>query len=126
MGSGAGVVEFAFVAGGRLHVSLGGAAPRPFASAFADTVRERALQIQKRHAWKGEGSQGGFGSLAWGRQPTGAPEVGFRVTGVTCGTDGADIVYALEIETGHTLAMPASTLRQILAGRGDLGAPVRC
>ncbi|HEY8339418.1 MAG TPA: serine protease [Egibacteraceae bacterium] len=38
----------------------------------------------------------------------------------------AGVVYALEIETGHTLAMPASTLRQILAGRGDLGAPVRC
>lgn len=38
----------------------------------------------------------------------------------------AGVVYALEIETGHTLAMPASTLRATFAGDGDMGAPVRC
>jgi hypothetical protein len=119
VGTGAGVIEFAFVSGGRLHVSLGGAAPRPFDSTFADNVRDRSHQIHKRHAWKGEGSQGGFGALAWGRQPTGPPAVSSRVTGVTRGANGADIVYALEIDrlTAVCAADPRSgSERRLLHG----------
>ena len=119
MGQGPGVTEFAFVAGGRLHVSLAGTPPRALDSTFADTVRDRAHQIHKRHSWKGEGSQGGFGALAWGRQPTGPPAVSSRVTGVTRGAGAGDILYALEIDrlTAVCVADPRSgSERRLLHG----------
>jgi hypothetical protein len=91
------MTDFAFAAGGRLHVRLGGAAPRLLESAFAGTVRDRAQEIHRRHSWKGEGSQGGFGAIAWGRQPSGPPSVEARVTGLTRGP-AEELLYALEVD----------------------------
>jgi hypothetical protein len=88
----------AFVAGGRLHVVDGDGAPRALDSTFADTVRERAQEIHRRHSWKGEGSQGGFGALAWGRQPTGPPTVHARMTGLSRAPEAGHLLYSLEVD----------------------------
>lgn len=91
-------MDFAFVAGGRMHVSVGGAAAREVGSAYADSVRARTQDIHRRHAWKGEGAQGGFGAIAWGRQPADAPTVNARVTGLTGGPAAGELLYALDVD----------------------------
>jgi hypothetical protein len=88
----------AFVSGGRLHVVADGRPPRRFDSAFAATVRDRTHEIHRRHSWKGEGSQGGFGAIAWGRQPTGAPSVSATVAGLTRGCEPGLLMYALDVD----------------------------
>jgi hypothetical protein len=92
------MTSFAFVAGGRLQVFDGQGAPRALESTFAGTVRERAQEIHRRHSWKGEGSQGGFGALAWGRQPTGPPSVDARVTGLSRAPVAGQILYSMEVD----------------------------
>jgi hypothetical protein len=92
------MTDYAFVAAGRLHVSTGGGAPRALESSFAQTVRGRAQEIQRRHSWKGEGSQGGFGALAWGRAQTGPASVDARVVAVTRGAEPDEVLYALEVD----------------------------
>ncbi len=92
------MTDFAFVAAGRLHVSTGGAPPRAIDSAFAETVRGRAQEIQRRHAWKAEGAQGGFGALAWGRPQAPPATVDAKVVAVTRGAAPGELVYALEVD----------------------------
>jgi hypothetical protein len=113
------MTALAFVAGGRLHVLNGDGPPRALESAFADTVRERSQEIHRRHSWKGEGSQGGFGSLAWGRQPTGPPTVDARVTGLSRAPEPGQLYYSLEVDrlTAVCASDPASgTERRLLHG----------
>ena len=88
----------AFVAGGRLHVVDAQGSARPLDSTFADSVRDRAQEIHRKHSWKGEGSQGGFGALAWGRQPTGPPSVNARLTGLSRAPEPGQILYSLEVD----------------------------
>jgi hypothetical protein len=113
------MIPLAFVAGGRLHVTDEQGTPRLLGSAYADTVRERAQEIHRRHAWKGEGSQGGFGSLAWGRQPTGPPSVDARVTGLSRAPVAGQLLYSLEVDrlTAVCATDPASGVeRRLLHG----------
>jgi hypothetical protein len=94
------MTDFAFVAGGRMHVSIGGAPPRELGSAYADSVRGRVQDIHRRHSWKGEGAQGGFGAMAWGRQPGAeAPTVHARVTGLTRGPSNGHLMYTLDVDS---------------------------
>jgi hypothetical protein len=113
------MIPLAFVAGGRLHVTDEQGAPRLLASAYADTVRDRAQEIHRRHAWKGEGSQGGFGSIAWGRQPTGPPSVDARVTGLSRAPVAGHLLYSLEVDrlTAVCASEPVSGVeRRLLHG----------
>jgi hypothetical protein len=115
----AGVTSLAFVAGGRLHVLDGAGAPRALDSTFAGTVRDRAQEIHRRHSWKGEGSQGGFGALAWGRQPTGPPTVNARLTGLSRAPEPGLLLYSLEVDrlTAVCASDPASgNERRLLHG----------
>jgi hypothetical protein len=86
----------AFVASGKLHVCLPGAAPEVVESAFVNTVQERAREIQRRHAWKG--AAGGFGALAWGRQPQAPGTVHSLYTGLSRGPRPGTLVYSLEVD----------------------------
>ena len=62
------VSRFAFLAEGKVHVQNGDGPARVYASAFGEAVRERAIAIQKRHEWKGQGRGASFLSrgLLWG------------------------------------------------------------
>ena len=109
----------AFVAGGRLHVVDEQGSARPLDSTFADSVRDRAQEIHRKHSWKGEGSQGGFGALAWGRQPTGPPSVNARLTGLSRAPQPGQILYSLEVDrlTAVCASDPATgTERRLLHG----------
>jgi hypothetical protein len=86
----------AFVAAGKLNVCLPGRAPELVESAFVNAVQERAREIQRRHAWKG--AQGGFGALAWGRQPQAPGTVHSLYTGLSRGPAPGTIVYSLEVD----------------------------
>lgn len=88
--------RIAFVASGKLHVCLRGAAPEVIESAFVNTVQERAREIQRRHSWKG--AQGGFGALAWGRQPQAPGTIRSLYTGLSRGPLAGTIVYSLEVD----------------------------
>ncbi len=94
--AGATAPRVAFVAAGKLHVCLAGRGPELVESAFVSTVQERAREIQRRHAWKG--AQGGFGALAWGRQPQAPDTVHSLYTGLSRGPKPGTIVYSLEVD----------------------------
>lgn len=94
--AGATAPRVAFVAAGKLHVCLPGRGPELVESAFVSTVQERAREIQRRHAWKG--AQGGFGALAWGRQPQAPDTVHSLYTGLSRGPKPGTIVYSLEVD----------------------------
>jgi len=95
----------AFLAQGRAHLKTADAAPRALRSEFAESVRERAIDIHNRHAWKTEGRGAQFTGLNWGApQPNPARETS-TVTSLTRGPRPGEILYG--IDTGGLLAICA-------------------
>lgn len=88
---------FAYVSSGRLHVKVGDGPVREVESQFAETLRRRALEINRRNAWKemGRGAQFMRGGSPWARQERDAAEVHVALSGVTPGA-AEEIVYSLE------------------------------
>jgi hypothetical protein len=90
--------NFAYLAGGKIRLKTGSDAPRTLNSRFAETIRERALKAQQRHAWKGDGGGGGFmsGQVLWGRasQDTGA--IPISITSICRGSAEGQLLYSLE------------------------------
>ena len=90
----------AYVASGKLHLKRDDAPPRSVTSAYAEKVRERAHQIDRKHAWKTEGRGGRFmGAGAW----AGADEAALvapvaRVTGLARARAAGHVLYALDTE----------------------------
>jgi hypothetical protein len=66
-------------------------------SEFAQSIRQRAFELQRRHAWKTQGRGAKFmsGGALWGGDPEDAAGIKIVVTGCARGSDG-DMVYALQ------------------------------
>src|SRR5262249_39199311 len=87
----------AYLSKGKLHVRRGGAT-QAIQSEYARTVRERAMSIERRHAWKTQGRGARFLGGAWGA-PQGDPsEFPVRITGVTPKPATSELVYSLETD----------------------------
>ncbi len=88
-----------YLSGGKLHVRNGSGPERIVESAFGRSLRDRALQIRDRHAWKTEGRGAQFmrGGM-WG-EPKGDPsEFRIAITGACRGRNHGEILYTLETD----------------------------
>lgn len=89
---------FALLAQSRLYVASSDGPPRPVDSAFGEAVRERAVQIQRRHEWKEVGRGARFMSrgLLWGMPDQDGATMRVAVTGLSRGAAPGELVYTLE------------------------------
>jgi hypothetical protein len=87
-------MDIAYIAQGRIHLKRGDAAPKIIESQFGQNVRQRSIDLEKRNAWKtqGTGSQfmrgGMFGARA------NPEDMRIVVNGLT--RRGDDFIYSLE------------------------------
>jgi hypothetical protein len=89
------MTSFAILSQGRLHLHDAGKL-REIKSHFGETIRERAMSIQERHAWKTEGRGAQF-TGAWGAaQLDDAAEMPIDVASVAAGANPGELLYVLE------------------------------
>jgi hypothetical protein len=90
----------AFLSQGKLHLSSGANSTRVVPSAFGETVRERALRIQQKNAWKTQGSGAQFmsGGMLWGARDRDPAEMRIEITGLTRGEQPSDLIYSLDTD----------------------------
>src|SRR5215475_5176387 len=71
---------YAYLAGGRLHIARTGGPPQVLDSVFAESVRQRHSEIQRRHSWKAEGRGAQWSGLLWGSKPGDAALMRIAIT----------------------------------------------
>lgn len=91
-------LSFAYLAAGRLRWKQGSNPAVPLESKFAESIRQRAVELHRRHAWKTEGRGAQFmrGGMLWagaGRDPS---EMRITITGVTAGERPGELYYTLD------------------------------
>jgi hypothetical protein len=93
-------VGFAYLSEGKIHLKCGDLPLRTVESRFGRDVRERALQLQQRHAWKTQGSGAQFmsGGMLWGAQDRDAGRMRIAITGFSRGRQPGELLYALETD----------------------------
>ena len=91
--------RIAYLAQGKLHVCDDGAVST-VESAFGRSLRERAVAIHQRHAWKtqGRGSQFMSGML-WPGQAHDPAEFPIMISSVARGRSPGELLYSLETDT---------------------------
>ncbi len=91
--------QLAYLAQGKLHFRSNGTL-ETVESAFARSLRERAVQIHNRHSWKthGRGAQFMNGGLAWPAQGNDPGEFRAAITSVAPGRNPGELLYALETD----------------------------
>ncbi len=101
--------SLAYLAGGRLHVKVGEAPVRAFDSAFGQQMRDRHVEIQRKHSWKAEGRGARFMSgLLWGTpEKDGAMRV--AITSLTRGPRPGELLYALDTEGRSAVCLFTAT-----------------
>lgn len=114
-------IDVAYIAAGRLHVKSRGAEPRAFDSKFGQDLRDRLDRLQKRNAWKTEGSGAQFmgGRLLWGMDARDQEGVAIRVRSVTRGAGDGELLYTLETsDVGGVFSLQVATSheRRIMHG----------
>jgi hypothetical protein len=90
--------RLAYVAQGKLHVQRNGARST-VESAFGRSLRERAVQIHNRHAWKTEGRGAQFmRGVLWPDGGGDPNEFRILITSVTRGCQPGELLYSLETD----------------------------
>jgi hypothetical protein len=90
----------AFLSQGKLHLSTGASGTRVVPSVFGETVRERALRMQQKNAWKTQcsGAQFMSGGALWGVRDRDPAEMRIEITGLTRGEQPSDLIYSLDTD----------------------------
>ena len=90
----------AFLSQGKLYLNNGPAGTRVIPSVFGETVRDRALRIQQKNAWKTQGSGAQFmsGGMLWGGRDRDPAEMRIEITGLTRGEQPSDLIYSLDTD----------------------------
>ena len=88
--------NFAFLSLGRLHLVQGGKVSE-VTSQFGDRIRERALEMERRHAWKTQGAGARFMGM-WAAQAPGgsAADMQISITALAPGAEKGEMLYTLE------------------------------
>jgi len=93
-------VEFdvAYLAAGKLRVKRGAEPVIQLESKFAESIRDRAVQLQRRHGWKSEGRGARFlsGAMLWGGAVQDPLEMRMSITGLSPGAAAGELYYTLE------------------------------
>jgi hypothetical protein len=89
--------DLAYLSRGKLYAKHGAAPPELLESQFGESVRQRAKEIQRRHAWKTEGRGAQFmgGGAFWGMQTRDPGELPIAVNGLSAGCREGQLVYTL-------------------------------
>ncbi len=110
----------AYIAQGKLHVQRDGG-PQTMESAFGRSLRDRAIEIHNRHAWKsqGRGAQYMRGVL-WAGTERDPGDFRIAVTSVTRGRNPGEVLYTLETdEISGVFALDATGFEQRLFHTAD-------
>jgi len=93
-------MRIAYLAQGKLHLKVDDGQVHTIESRFGREVRERAVRIQQRNAWKTQGSGAKFmnGGLLWGARDHDPAEMRVAITGLSWGASGDELLYALETD----------------------------
>ncbi len=94
-------VSFAYLSQGKLNLKLAGQPLRIVDSRFGEKVRQRAMEIQERNAWKtqGRGAQFMTGGMLWGQQNRGdASMMRIAISGISRGCNDGELLYALDTD----------------------------
>jgi hypothetical protein len=90
--------DIAYLSRGKLHVVSATGAVRTIDSKFGKDVRDRAIQLQQRNAWKMQGSGARFmsGGALWGAGDRDPAAMRIAIAGISRGCEPGDVLYALE------------------------------
>src|SRR5688572_11211085 len=94
------IPAIAFLSQGKLHLNTGSSGTRVIPSVFGETVRERALRMHQKNAWKTQGSGAQFmsGGMLWGGSQRDPAEMRIEITGLTRGEQPSDLIYSLDTD----------------------------
>jgi hypothetical protein len=89
-----------YLSNGRLFFKGDGAPPTEIESAFAQSVRQRAFELNRRHAWKSQGRGAQFmsglsGAALWGAGSNDPVDMAINMMGCCRGANG-DIFYSIQ------------------------------
>ena len=91
-------MEIVYVSQGALYLKNGDDSTRRFDSKFARELKQRAVEIHQKHAWKGESRTGYFaGGALWGVQAEDPLAINVRVTGVSKGRTEDEVFYTMVV-----------------------------
>src|SRR5260370_31142511 len=90
----------AWLAQGKVRVKEPDMPPRTVESQFGQSIRERAVRSQQRHAWKSQGAADKFlaGAMLWGRSPKDPAAVPITITSLCKGSAAGQMLYSLETD----------------------------
>ncbi|MEW6157251.1 MAG: hypothetical protein AB1813_07445 [Verrucomicrobiota bacterium] len=90
----------AWLAQGRIRIKEPGKPPRTIESKFADSIRERAIRAQQKHAWKsgGDGQKFLSAAMLWGRMPSDPAAIRVAITSLCPGNAPGQLFYSLETD----------------------------
>jgi hypothetical protein len=92
--------NIAYLSQGKLHFKNSRESVRVIESKFGQNVRDRAIQIQQRNAWKSQGRGARFmaGGLVWGEVEHDPASMRITITSLSRGFEPGDLLYALETD----------------------------
>jgi len=87
----------AYLAQGRIRVKKGDDSPRTVESAYANSIREKAVRAQQKHSWKGGGNDGSpfSGAVLWGKAAMNQ-DIPLVITSICGSRQPGALVYSLE------------------------------
>jgi hypothetical protein len=90
--------DFAYLAAGKIHLKRHNQPPQIIESKFGQSVRQRALELERRNSWKtqGRGAQFMRGGVLWGMQQKDGANVPVQVCAVARGCEPGELLYSLE------------------------------
>lgn len=102
----AALAPIAYLAGGKIRLKLDGEKPRTIESQYGNSIRDKAVKAQQRHAWKTEGGNSFLsGSMLWGKGGADPSAIRISTTSLCRGTTAGQLIYALE--TDHSCGLLA-------------------
>lgn len=92
--------SFAYLAQGKLYLKKGAESVQVVESRFGQQVRERAMQIQDRNAWKTQGTGARFmrGGLVWAQPDQDPAAMRVAICGLSRGCQPGELLYSLETD----------------------------
>jgi hypothetical protein len=87
-----------YLSHGRLFLKKGEGPATAIESKFAQSIRERAFELHRRHAWKSQGRGAKFmsGGALWGADENDPMEMPIRITSSCPGANDGDLYYSLQ------------------------------
>jgi hypothetical protein len=87
-----------YLSSGRLFLKNGNGPAKPIESQFAQSIRERAFELQRRHSWKSQGRGAKFmsGGALWGSDANDPVQMKIQIAGCCRGVDVGDLYYSLQ------------------------------